>query len=556
MIPILLSKPSDCRNCYKCIRNCPVKSIRFSGDQASIMEDECILCGQCYNTCPQDAKKIRNDLDTAKIMLMENETVVASIAPSFAAYYPGVSISGIRKTLKKLGFSYVEETATGAALVAKKYDDLMSQRTSKVIISSCCPSVNILIQKHYPQVLPFLARVLTPIQAHCSVIKSNNNKAKTIFFSPCIAKKLEADENDKLDLSLTFEDLDNWLEEEGILIEPAEDDNNQGGRSRLFPTTGGILRTLAENSEYTYYAIDGVNNCISALKDIAEGNLDKCFIEMSACSGSCVGGPMMIRKKKMLVRSFMSVTKYAKDVDFPVSDIDIDFSRDYPYLGKSKIAPGKHEIISILKQMGKNKLEDELNCGGCGYNTCQEKAVAVYQGKANYTMCLPYLKEKAESFSDNIIRNTPNSIIVLNESLEIQQINKSALKMMNISSQNFVMGEHVVRIMDPSLFLNVLESKRGMSEKKIYLAEYEKYVEMTILYDKSYHILICIMRDITKEEKLREKRDAISKKTIETADHVVEKQMRIVQEIASLLGETTAETKIALTKLKESLSDE
>ena len=218
--------------------------------------------------------------------------------------------------------------------------------------------------------------------------------------------------------------------------------------------------------------------------------------------------------------------------------------------------PSDAEIQSILRQMGKFKPSDELNCGSCGYNTCREKAIAIIQGKAEISMCLPYLKDKAESFSDNIVNNTPNGLIVLNENLEVQQINNAARKIMNIRSASDVLGEPVIRILDPKVYMDVLKSGRGVRDMRTYLAEYQKYIEQTVVYDKDYHLLISIMRDVTDEENEREKKESISRQTVEIADKVVDKQMRIVQEIASLLGETAAETKIALTKLKESISDE
>ena len=206
--------------------------------------------------------------------------------------------------------------------------------------------------------------------------------------------------------------------------------------------------------------------------------------------------------------------------------------------------------------MGKTKPSDELNCGSCGYETCREKAVAIYQGKAEISMCLPYLKDKAESFSDNIVRNTPNGLIVLNEKLEVQQINKAALKIMNIKSASYILGDAIVRVLDPKDFIEVLNSGKAIHDRHIYLAEYEKYLDETTIYDKEYRLLICIMRDVTDEETVKEKKESISRQTIEIADRVVDKQMRIVQDIASLLGETAAETKIALYKLKESISNE
>ena len=206
--------------------------------------------------------------------------------------------------------------------------------------------------------------------------------------------------------------------------------------------------------------------------------------------------------------------------------------------------------------MGKFKPSQELNCGSCGYNTCREKAIAILQGKAEISMCLPFLKDKAESFSDAIVKNTPNGLIVLNEQLEVQQINDAARKMMNIRSSNDIVGDQVVRILDPLIFMNVLSDKRSVRNERVYLAEYRRYVEQSVIYDQDSRLLICIMRDITDEQDEREKKEKISRQTIEVADKVVDKQMRIVQEIASLLGETAAETKIALAKLKESISNE
>ena len=212
--------------------------------------------------------------------------------------------------------------------------------------------------------------------------------------------------------------------------------------------------------------------------------------------------------------------------------------------------------MSVLRQMGKFKASDELNCGSCGYNSCREKAIAIIHGKAESSMCLPFLMDKTESFSDTIENNTPNGLIVLNDNLEVQQINIAARKIMNIRAASDVLGEPVVRILDPTIFAQVKNTGRTVHDQRTYLAEYKKYVEQTVVYDTDSRMLIGIMRDITDEEAEREKNVRLSKQAVEVADTVVEKQMRIVQEIASLLGETAAETKIALTKLKESIGDE
>lgn len=550
-------KKSNCKNCYKCIRNCPVKSIRFSGEQAHITEEDCILCGQCFVVCPQNAKEIADDTEKIKVMLSLGAPVYVSLAPSFVANYNGVGIESMREALMKLGFTDVEETAIGAHIVKTEYERMIKEDNRDVIISSCCHSVNLLVQKYFPECLDSLANCLSPMQAHCKDIKNRNPLAKTVFIGPCVAKKDEAEKYPGyVDAVLTFEELTNWFNAEGITLNKDVDSNNKS-RARLFPTSGGILKTMdCSSADYTYLIVDGTNNCIETLKDIRDGKIHKCFIEMSACAGSCIGGPVM-EKHHSISRDYIVVSKYAGKLDFEVSPFKRDLlAKDFKIIVRNVKTPSESEIKAILRQMGKTKPQDELNCASCGYPSCKEKAIAVFQGKADMSMCLPFLKGKAESFSDIIADNTPNGLIVLNDSLEIQQINAAARDIMHIRSASDVLGDQVINILDPKPFKEVLETGRNVNNTKKYLAEYRKYVEQSIIYDRDYHVIICIMKDISDEEYEKKNKEMLNQQTVEIADRVVEKQMRIVQEIASLLGETAAETKIALTKLKESITNE
>ena len=558
MANCLTLKKSNCKNCYKCIRHCPVKSIRFSGNQAYIIGNECILCGQCFVVCPQNAKQIVDETEKVKVLLQSGDPVYVSLAPSFIANYEGVGMASMRKALKALGFADAEETAIGATIVKREYERMINEDGRDVIITSCCHSINLLVQKYFPNELRFLADVMSPMQAHCLDIKKRHPDAKTVFIGPCVAKKDEAEYYGGIvDAVLTFDELTNWLKESSVELEK-ETDRDENSRARFFPTTGGILKTMAlDNPGYNYMAIDGVENCISALRDIENGNVHKCFIEMSACAGSCVGGPVMEKFHRSPVMDYMAVADFAGTKDFIVDQPDnLELKKTFTAIDKKLPTPSDREIGEILRQMGKFKPSDELNCGSCGYNTCREKAVAIYQGKAEISMCLPYLKDKAESFSDIMVSNTPNGLIVLNEALEVQQINHAALKIMNLKNPSDIMGDLIVRVLDPKLFMDVLRTGKSVRNERQYLAEYERYVEQTIVYDKESRLLVCIMRDITDEENAREKKENVSRQTVEIEDKVVDKQMRIVQEIASLLGETAAETKIALTKLKETITDE
>ena len=553
MNKFLQLKKSNCKNCYKCIRNCPVKSIKFADGQANIIPDECILCGRCFVNCPQDAKQIRDDVPRVKEMIASGKKVIASVAPSFIAEFPLMDFAAMKSALLKLGFADAQETAIGATIVKTEYEKMIASGKHDVIISSCCHSVNALIQKYYPSVLPYLADVLSPMLAHCRVIKEENPGACAVFIGPCISKKEEAELYGECDVALTYEELEAWMNEAGVVPAGDSTEPDEGKRGRFFPIKGGIIKSMhTENTGFTYLAVDGVQNCIAAIKEIESGALKNCFIEMNACEGACINGPAISHHHKPLLSGEVKVVAFAGDDEFRVA-MPIDTFKNIPYIGTHEKIPGEAAIKEILAKMGKTSPEQELNCGSCGYPTCREKAIAVYQGKADLSMCLPFLKEKAETFSGYVINNTPNTIFVLDENLCVQQINKAGCALFNLKTPSDILGSPIVRLLNPADYLGVMTSGVPIKEKKHYLAEYKKYVAETIVYDHEYHIVFSIMRDITSEEERQSERSELCNKTVAITNEVIEKQMRVVQEIASLLGETTAETKIALTQLKDAL---
>ena len=553
MNKFLQLKKSNCKNCYKCIRNCPVKSIKFADGQANIIPDECILCGRCFVNCPQDAKQIRDDVPRVKEMIASGKKVIASVAPSFIAEFPLMDFAAMKSALLKLGFADAQETAIGATIVKTEYEKMIASGKHDVIISSCCHSVNALIQKYYPSVLPYLADVLSPMLAHCRVIKEENPGACAVFIGPCISKKEEAELYGECDVALTYEELEAWMNEAGVVPAGDSTEPDEGKRGRFFPIKGGIIKSMhTENTGFTYLAVDGVQNCIAAIKEIESGALKNCFIEMNACEGACINGPAISHHHKPLLSGEVKVVAFAGDDEFRVA-MPIDTFKNIPYIGTHEKIPGEAAIKEILAKMGKTSPEQELNCGSCGYPTCREKAIAVYQGKADLSMCLPFLKEKAETFSGYVINNTPNAIFVLDENLCVQQINKAGCALFNLKTPSDILGSPIVRLLNPADYLGVMTSGVPIKEKKHYLAEYKKYVAETIVYDHEYHIVFSIMRDITSEEERQSERSELCNKPVAITNEVIEKQMRVVQEIASLLGETTAETKIALTQLKDAL---
>ncbi|MDO4816683.1 MAG: [Fe-Fe] hydrogenase large subunit C-terminal domain-containing protein [Bacillota bacterium] len=554
MPSILNLKNADCRYCHRCVRRCPVKAIRFSARQAHIITDECIYCGQCFVVCPQGAKEIVDDTERVRVMLQSEAPVIASIDPSFYACWNNCGINSITKALKELGFTDAEETARGATLVKREYEKQIANKEQSIIISSSCHSINLLIEKHYPDLRKHLSPVVSPMIAHALEIKKRIPEAKVVFIGPCVSRKDEA-VGTAVDAVLTFEELDQMFLAAKIEIEP-EFGESEAGRTRGFPIAGGIIKSMdLPDNGYTYLSVSGTKECIFALKDLQNGDIENCFIEMSLCDGGCINGPIMEKYINSPVRHMNAVLKNVGTEDFDIpqpEDGSLFMQHNVPAIKQQM--PTEAEITEILHKLGKYKPEDELNCGTCGYNTCRDKAIAIFRGNADYTMCLPAHTERAERFSNKILNNMPSGVVVVNEDLEVQQLNRTAMKLMNIDHESDVLGDSVVRILDTAPFFSVLESGKTVKKRRGYFSDYDKYFEQTIVYDRSSHILIDIISDVTEEEADSTYKKKLGRETAEIADRVVENQMRIVQEIASLLGETTAETKIALTKLKESMN--
>lgn len=554
MSELLLLKKEDCKSCYKCIRECALKSIRFAENRAQIVENECVYCGHCYVVCPQSAKEIRSDTARAKALIASGRPVVVSLAPSFIADFPVSGLAEMRRALTALGFAEVEETARGARIVKSEYERMIASGEHRLIISSCCHSVNLLIQKRYPRALQYLARVDSPMVAHAKSIKARMPGAAVVFIGPCVSKKDEAERCGQVDCVLTFDELTDWLQEAGVPLGESGALDGTEARSRFFPTPGGIIKSMDQQADFTYIPIDGLRRCMDALEEIERGGMENCFVEMNACEGSCIGGPVMHRYHREPITCKTRVDHYGgrSGADFSDRPAD-DLKKTFSYLGTGEVMPGEAAIEEVLHKLGKFRPEDELNCGTCGYPTCREKAIAVCQGKADLTMCLPFLKAKAESFSGAILDNTPNAILAMDTKLIIQQANEAAARLFGMGSARELMGLPIDTILGPVEYLQAIGGERTGGATRHYLADYDKFVEETIAFDPEYNLVISIIKDITEETRREKRLDEERRRTAELADRVIEKQMRVAQEIASLLGETTAETKIALTRLKDTI---
>lgn len=550
----LTSKQNDCRSCYKCIRNCPTKSISFSNGQASIIPEECVMCGKCFLICPQECKVIRDDLPFVKKLLAENKEVIASVAPSYLASYPQTSFPLFREALLKLGFADAEETAIGATIVKNEYDRIIDEGKQDVLISTCCHSLNLLVEKHYPDAAKYLAPVLSPMLLHAQDIKRRHPQAKVVFLGPCISKKNEIEMYPGYDDAvLTFLELQRFFDEKKVVVAPETRSAYLAeSKARLFPLEGGILRTMKrDNPDYSYLEVGGMDECIAAIKDILSGKIHHAFIEMSSCSGSCANGPAMLPSQRAFLANYLSIDRSAGDRDYSVHAYSPEtITKKLPGFVKNEVEPSEEAIKAVLAKIGKTSKKDELNCSSCGYASCHDKAIAVLKGRATLEMCLPYLMEKARSFSNSIVESSTNAILVLNEELEIQLANPAAAELFGFASPKAMIASSASAFLDPDLFAIALGGT-PIKGKKLHLENPDLTLDATINYDPQYHILIAVYRDVTKEVKQREKEQEIATKTASITSDVVEKNMRAVQEIALLLGESTAETKVALKELQD-----
>ena len=555
--PYLDFKDAKCKDCFKCLRECPVKAIRYENHQAKIIEQRCILCGRCTLVCPQNAKQVHSELDDVLALLSSGRKVVASLAPSFVSSFDTQDLDVMKEALFALGFAEVEETAVGAKAVTEEYARLLGTGEFKNFITSACPAVNRMISIYYPAALKYLAPVPSPMVAHARMLKKRDPDAAIVFIGPCIAKKREAAESGIIDGVLTFEELNTVFAQKNIDLCKIEAKRHAEGtelKARYYPIPRGIIKSFDSlPAGYEYVAVDGVERCAEVLGEI--DTLSGLFLELNCCEYACVGGPCRLHVKGGNIKSNENVRKYAaKDMGAaPAVTEQVDLTEKHPRIILDDFVPSEKDIRAILAKTGKNSPEDELNCGACGYSTCREKAIAVLNGYADIEMCLPYMRSRAESMSYEIIQNTPNGIVLMGDDFKILDINTRAMKLLGITEHD-VRGMLAFDCFDCEEFINAVTRGRNVSKKKVFVNRTKKYIELSIILLQEHKVLFGVMKDITESVEYDEKLNAVKLETLATTDEVIKKQMRVAQEIASLLGETTAETKVALNKLKQTLA--
>ena len=561
-------KDAKCRHCYKCVRHCAVKAISVKDEQARIMVDHCINCGRCLEVCPQNAKTFASDLDRVKGYLRQGDRIVISIAPSYAGVLDFDRPGQVVDALQRLGFYEIRETAEGAAMVTGEYKKLVRAGEMPNIITTCCPSVNDLIEKYYPDCAKLMAPVVSPMIAHGRYIKKiYGPDTKVVFLGPCIAKKQEAIGDERvrgaIDAILTFEELADWFKEAGISLKECADKpmgNPDPKINRLYPVSGGVIQSVITEEDadgYHKVFVDGLENCMEMLECLQRGELDHCFIEANVCEGGCAKGPASAHWNTSYVKTKVKIEdvvtyKAARDLlDMTTEELAKQFG-DHSL---SDIMPSEEQIRRILMSTGKYTPDDELNCGACGYSTCREKAIAVFQGKAELSMCMPYALTQAESMSNVVMDVTPNMIFVIGNDMRILDCNRKGQELLGVGHEEAVQ-RYIFEFIEADDIETALLTREPVYHKKIRLESGRMTAEETIVYIENLDAVLVTFQDVTREEKIKEQHYNLKVETVEMAQKVIEKQMMVAQEIAGLLGETTAETKVTLTKLRDSILNE
>lgn len=545
----------SCKDCHLCLRNCPVKAIKFVNHKPQIVSDMCILCGHCVTKCPQNAKRVISNIDDVKRILKDNK-VALSVAPSFISYYDCKSFASFKKACQKLGFSVVEETARGAYYVTKEYKKLLESGEYPVLLTSACPSTVTYLCTEFPNAIKYLAPVVSPMIAHGRILKKEfGEDLKIVFVGPCIAKKKEADNSEEIECALTFEELLIMLKEENINFEDVDDEEGYNP-ARYYPINRGVIKSfgLKVSENYDSIAIDGEEQIKEVLSNIDQ--MDHLFFEMNMCIGGCINGPIR-NNDHISLRANDLVRKYARsrkgiqiEENLP---FDVDLSCKYTQIESKRKIPSDEEIRKILNRIFKYDKKDEIDCGACGYNTCREKAIAVYNGMADPEFCMPYLKEKAESISNEIIEHTPNGIITINKEGILVDANQRAYEYLQLTKDS--LGNFYQNFVDLPELMMAIDEEKNIDSIIVYNDKINKYFDVSITIVKEHQLAFAIYKDVTQETLQDEKMRLLRQEMVEVTDKVITKQMAAVQEIASLLGESTAEAKVALVNFRNTLKD-
>lgn len=556
---IVFTLTARCRDCYRCLRSCPVKAIRMERGQAYVDEKRCIACGTCIRECPQQAKSFRHDIDVAQKLIDGGHMVAASIAPSFSAVFNKWQRSRLASALRALGFRYVGHTSSGAYQISAHTARLVRQDGTKPFIGTACPAIVSYIEKYEPQLVGNLMPIVSPMIAHARMLKKKlGPEAKVIFIGPCVAKKselLRTENIGSVDCILTFSELFMWLNQKGIDLSTCEESNfdeKPVHLAQLYPLPGGMIKTAGmEDDGFKLQLIrtDGIANVKSVLDNLPE-NSSYSIIEPLFCNQGCINGPgigndkNLFERRKDILEYDMETAKIQTVPD--IEDESLFYAAYHEEAGFAREV-SEEEIQQIFERTGKSDPQQQLNCGACGYDSCRQKAIAVAMNMAEPEMCIPYMRRMAERRTDQIFSTTPNGVLILDGELNILAVNPALKKFFYCSDA--VLGMHISYLMDPAPFEKLIT---GAAESLDIIVTHKHYNLMCreLLYIlKQERQIVGIFINITSQHENENKLKEIKSQTVQQANQLLEHQIKMAQNIAQFLGESTARGEELVRKL-------
>jgi iron only hydrogenase large subunit-like protein/uncharacterized Fe-S cluster-containing protein len=555
---IVFTLTARCRDCYRCLRNCPVKAIRMQKGQAYVDEKRCIACGTCIRECPQQAKTFRHDIDVAQRLIDSSPLVAASIAPSFAAVFNKWERARLPAALRALGFRYAGQTSQGAFQISDCARSIAERDKSKTYIATACPALVNYIEKYQTELVESLLPVVSPMAAHGRMLKEKLGKdARVVFIGPCVAKKseiLRKDVEDAVDCVLTFSELMLWLNQKEIHLSNCEESSFDEGPvhcAQLYPLPGGMIKTaglIEDGLDLKLVRVDGIEDVRALFNDV-EGESSYTLVEPLFCSQGCINGPGIDTGKNLFERR-KNIIEYDNEIDVSQPAPEI---KDGQFFAATFAA---HEVTTdvteeaiqqVLEKTGKSDPQQQLNCGACGYDSCREKAVAVVLGMAEADMCIPYMRRLAERRTDQIVTTTPNGVLILDADLTILSVNPAFKRF--FSCTDTVLGRHISYLMDPAPFEKLVSGVTDTMDVTITHRHYNLMTRELLYILKEERQIVGIFINITSQKEHEKKLREIRSQTVAQADELLEHQIKMAQTIAQFLGESTARGEELVRKL-------
>lgn len=555
---------NECHDCYRCVRECPVKAIKIENNHASVIPEKCISCGNCVKACPTNAKCVRNDLERVKNLLISGKDIYVSLAPSWSGVFE-MSPQKMIAVLKKLGFKDVSETALGAQEVSIKTAQMLNEMESGLWISSACPVIVNYLRLYKPEFAKYITPVASPARTHAKMLREKyGDDIAIVFIGPCIGKKNEADEPDGLiDISLTFEELKIWISDQIPDTSTIQKDESfefvpySAHEGSLYPLDGGMnetIRRIGVKPEVQLLEVSTITGFERALENLDPEKLSRpIFVEALACEGGCITGPCISTHKASLsmMSDILTKIKYRDEIPKQAQCV-VDYKYEPQAVTESKYS--LEEISRTMKKIGKHSAEDELNCGGCGYSSCRELAIALLDGVAEPSMCVSYMRKIAMRKAAAMLRCMPAAIVMVDNNMNILEANDSFMKMFTGDMYEIfkarpdgMTGAAIDRIVEFSdIFRTIL--KTGKDLHKEHYNVKDRLYDINAFTIEPNEIVGAIITDVTQTETTREK---ISEK----AKEVISKNISIVQEIACLLGEHMVETETLLNSIANDYDD-